>query len=299
MKPNVNHHHPPPPVVYPEDDEDANSLDGHGGNSDFEDDEFFQQERPNSRLSVHNNNNDFHSNHKLRRPHYKQTKQSNKTSTYDDYRFLDEQQQQQQHPQQSLSSPNKSKQSTRSTHKEFPQPTFNRIGSSNPNQSATNRLKSGSKSSSTESIPTLDLTVAGQKVFRKHPQQQIDVYLPPTNSMRPPSGRLKPLNSAKSSSSYTDDLSPTSSKTLEDVTNNVKQIHSAASSATTTKTHLYKKKLAPLSNGSDMFTKKPAYRSSIDQPSYLIDDLPSDKSEETSTSVTNTTRDMKPSVQWK
>jgi hypothetical protein len=95
--------------------------------------------------------------------------------------------------------------------------------------------------------------------------------------MRPPSGRLKPISSAKSTSSYTDELSPMSPKALEDVTNNGKQISSLPA-----KTHLYKKKLAPLTNSNDIMSKKIAYRSSIEQQPYMIDDAPSDRSEETS-----------------
>ena len=267
-----------------DDEDDANSLEGHRSGSDIDDDQLLRPERPNSRLSLHNNDDHFQpqSNSRLRRPHYKQAKQSKRNPTYDDFRFLDEQQQQQQ---QQLS-PNKPKQSIRSANnKEFPQPSTNRIGSGSGNQTASHRLKSGSKSSSTESIPALDLTVAGQKVFRT--KQQADSYmshsLPSTNAARPPSGRLKPINSAKSSSSYTEKFSQTSSKTLEDVTNNVKQ-----SPTTSTKTHLYKKKLAPLANGNnDPMSKKYSYRPSIDQPPYLIDDLPSDRSEDTTVSTSN------------
>jgi hypothetical protein len=97
--------------------------------------------------------------------------------------------------------------------------------------------------------------------------------------MRPPSGRLKPINSAKSTSSYTDEFSSMSSKTLEDVTNNVKRISSPSSP---TKTHLFKKKLAPLTNSNDILNKKVSHRSSIEQQPYFIDDVPSDRSEETS-----------------
>jgi hypothetical protein len=276
------HHHVVMTATYSEDDDDddeVNSLQGHGSESDF-DDQFPRHERPSSRLSLHNTDEHFQqqSNNKLHRPHYTQAKQSNRNPTYDDYRFLDEQQQ--------LSSPpNKSKQQIRSTiNKELPQSSSNRIGSGSGNQSASNRLKSSSKSSSTESIPTLDLTVAGQKVFRT--KQQADTYLtnslPSTNSMRPPSGRLKPISSAKSTSSYTDDLSSISTKTLEDVTNNVKQ-----SPSLSTKTHLYKKKLAPLINGNDAIGKKYSYRPSIDQQQYIVDDVPSDRSEETSPGTSN------------
>ncbi len=291
---NHRHHHVIMTATFSEDDDDdnnnngdANSLEGHRSESDFDDDQLLIPERPNSRLSLHND--DYYqqqqqTNSRLRRPHYKQAKQSNKNPTYDDYRFLEEQQQQQQQQQQPQLSPNKSKQQIRSTNnKEFPQTSPNRIGSGSGNQSTSTRLKSGSKSSSTESIPTLDLTVAGQKVFRT--KQQADTYLtnslPPANALRPPSGRLKPISSAKSSSSYTDELSQMSTKTLEDVTNNVKQ------SPSTTKTHLYKKKLAPLTNGNEAISKKYSYRPSIDQPPYIVDDVPSDRSEETTASTSN------------
>jgi hypothetical protein len=260
-----------------DDNEEHNSLEGHGGQSDFDDDDQSpSHERPNSRLSVRDNDDRVQqqSNATLRRPHHKQAKQVNRHSMYDDYRFLDEQQQQQQ---QQPASFIKSKHQNRSTtNKEFPLPSPNRIGSSSGNQSATNRLKSGSKSSSNESMPALDLTVAGQKLFRT--KQQVDTYhtnsLPPASTIRPPSGRLKPINSAKSTSSYTDELSSTSSKTLEDVTNNVKQ--------TSPKAHLYKKRLAPLINSNDIINKRISYRSSIEQQSYTVDDVPSDRSEETS-----------------
>ncbi|CAF1681828.1 unnamed protein product [Rotaria magnacalcarata] len=96
-------------------------------------------------------------------------------------------------------------------------------------------------------------------------------------SMRPPSGRLKPISSAKSTSSYTDELSSMSNKALEDVTNNIKQ-----ASPLIPKTHLYKKKLAPLVNSNDIMNKKNSYRSSIDQQPCTVDDVPSDRSEETS-----------------
>jgi hypothetical protein len=282
------HHHVVITATHSDGDEDdeQNSLEGHGGQSDFDEDQSPRPERPNSRLSLRNNDDRMQqqqqqqqqqaSNVALRRPHYKQTKHVNRHSMYDDYRFLDEQQQQQQHP----SSFVKSKHQNRSTmNKEFPQPSTNRIGSGSGPQSATNRLKSGSKSSSSESIPTLDLTVAGQKVFRT--KQQADTYLsnslPPASNMRPPSGRLKPISSAKSTSSYTDEFSPLPTKTLEDVTNNVKQ-----TSSSSPKTHLYKKKLAPLTNSNDIMNKRNSYRSSIEQQPYLIDDAPSDRSEETS-----------------
>ena len=199
-------------------------------------------------------------------------KHNNRHSMYSDYRFLDDQQRQ-------STSPLKSKNPNRSaTVKEFPIPSTNRIGSGSGNQSATNRLKSGSKSSSNEFIPTLDLTVAGQKVFRS--KQQTDAYLsntlPSATTMRPPSGRLKPISSAKSSSSFTDDLPSTTSKTLEDVTNSGKSMPSLP-----IKTHLYKKKLAPLTNNNEVLNKKYAYRSSIESPSYVNEDPVSDRSEET------------------
>jgi hypothetical protein len=270
-----------------DEDDEKNSLEGHGGLSDFdEDDQSSRPERPNSRLALRPNDDRIpqqqqqqQSNVNLRRSHYKQAKHVNRHSMYDDLRFIEEQQQQQQ--QQQPSSFIKSKQQNRpTTHKEFSHSSSNRVGSgSGGNQSATNRLKSGSKSSTTETIPALDLTVAGQKVFRT--KQQADTHLsnslPPTNAMRPPSGRLKPISSAKSTSSYTDELSPMSPKALEDVTNNGKQISSLPA-----KTHLYKKKLAPLTNSNDIMSKKIAYRSSIEQQPYMIDDAPSDRSEETS-----------------
>ncbi|CAF0736386.1 unnamed protein product [Didymodactylos carnosus] len=187
---------------------------------------------------------------------------NNRHSMYDDYRFLDEPVPQQQirvlSPQPLKSSPSKQR-------KEFPTPVSNRIGSGG-NQSnsgtshlqhiasATNRLKSGSKSSSTESIPTLDLTVAGQKVFRtkNNNEQYLGNSLPSTNALRPPSGRLKPLNTQsndkRTNSNYNFDDTP---HTLDDVTNNTspaKYVHSPTNSAhsSSTKTHLYKKKLTPL-----------------------------------------------------
>lgn len=276
-KPPSNHH----PISMPsEDEDDANSLEGHRSESDDDDDQFMQPERPNSRLSLHNTDDHLaqQSINRLHRPHYKQVKQANRNPTYDDYRSLEEQ--------------NKSKQTIRSSL----QPTSNRIGSGSGNQVVSNRLKSGSKSSSTESIPTLDLTVAGQKVFRS--KQPIESYLinslPSTNAMRPPSGRLKPISSAKSTSSYTDDYSQVSSKTLEDVTNNnVKQ----SSTSSITKTHLYKKRLAPLTNGIDALSKKYSYRPSIDQSQYIVDDILSDRSEETTASTSQGTNrgDMKSS----
>jgi hypothetical protein len=70
-----------------------------------------------------------------------------------------------------------------------------------------------------------------------------------------------------------------SHQTLEDVTNNVKQI---SSPSLPQKTHLYKKKLAPLTNSNDIMNKKISYRSTIEQQPYVIDDVPSDRSEETS-----------------
>ncbi|CAF1449584.1 unnamed protein product [Adineta ricciae] len=262
-KPQVNH-------VYSEDDDDdddeGNSLEGHNSEDEHS---FRQYERPNSRLSLRHN--DDRSNGTTRRPVYKPGKQSNKDFAHDDYRAFDDQIQ--------SAFTNVSKQSARSpNNKDFLQPSVNRIGSSNGNQSLTNRLKSGSKSSSVESIPTLDLTVAGQKVFRKKQQPPGETYfsasLSSTNSTRPPSGRLKPIHSAKSSSSYTDEYSTSlSTKTLEDVTNNTKQ--------SPTKSHLYKKKLAPLTNGIDGMNKKYSYRPVPEQFQY-VDDISSDKSEETS-----------------
>lgn len=272
-----------------DEDDEPNSLEGHGGQSDLDDDDQSPRlSRPDSRLSIRNSDvrmqqlHQQQSNTNFRRPRYKLTKHGNRHSMYDDYRFLDEQQQQQQHsqPQQSLTSSARSKQQNRSAvNREFPHPSSNRVGSGSGNQSATNRLKSGSKSSSNESIPALDLTVAGQKVFRT--RQQADLYLssslPPSNSMRPPSGRLKPISSAKSTSSYNDDLSSLSAKALEDVTNNIRQ-----SSSLPPKTHLYKKKLAPLNNSNEIMNKRNSYRSSIDQQSYVVEDAPSDRSEDTS-----------------
>jgi hypothetical protein len=267
-------------------DDEQNSLEGHGGQSDFDDDEQSPiLERPNSRLALRNIEDRMQpqqqTNVNLRRPHHKQAKNVNRHSMYDDFHFLDEQLQQQQQQQQPSSFIKSKQQNRPTTNKEFSRPSSNRIGSSSGNQSATNRLKSSSRSISTESIPVLDLTVAGQKVFRT--KQQADAFLsnslPPANSMRPPSGRLKPINSAKSTSSYTDEFSSMSSKTLEDVTNNVKRISSPSSP---TKTHLFKKKLAPLTNSNDILNKKVSHRSSIEQQPYFIDDVPSDRSEETS-----------------
>ena len=264
-----------------DDDEEQNSLDGHGGQSDFDDaDPSLRSERPDSRLGIRSTDDRIQpqqSNVNLRRPQHKQAKPVNRHSMYDDFHFLDEQLQQQQ-----STSPMKPKHHNRpTTHKEFPRPSSNRVGSGSGNQSATNRLKSGSKSISTESIPVLDLTVAGQKVFRtrQHSDSPLSNSLPPSNAMRPPSGRLKPISSAKSTSSYTDDFSSVSSKTLEDVTNNVKQI---SSPSLPQRTHLYKKKLAPLNNSNDLMNKKFSYRSNIEQQGYIIDDVPSDRSEETS-----------------
>ncbi len=284
-KPKRNHHRHVVITSVHSDDDEPNSLEGYAGHSDFEDDDQSQSPRPSrptSRLSSRHSDDRLQqqqqqqqSNASLRRPNYKQAKHLSRQSIYDDYHFLEEQQQQQQ-----PSSFPKSKHRNRSAgSKEFPNPSSNRLGSGSGNQSATNRLKSGSKSSSNESIPTLDLTVAGQKVFRT--KQQADIYqsnpLPPSSTMRPPSGRLKPISSAKSTSSYTDELSSVSTKTLEDVTNNVKQTSSLPA-----RTHLYKKKLAPLINSNDIMNKKHSCRSSIEQQPYMIDDVPSDRSEETS-----------------
>ena len=172
-----------------DEDDEPNSLEGHGGQSDFEDDDQSPRfSRPDSRLSIRNSDYRLHqqqqqqqqqSNFNFRRSHYKHAKNSHRQSLYDDYRFLDEQQQQ-------FSPFVKSKHHHRATtNKDFPYPSSNRIGSGSGNQSATNRLKSGSKSSSNESIPTLDLTVAGQKVFRT--KQSSDMYvsntLPSAGSM--------------------------------------------------------------------------------------------------------------------
>jgi len=285
-KPQRTHHHHVVITSVHSDDDEPNSLEGYAGHSDFEDDDQSpspRPSRPRSRLSSRNSDDRLQqqqqqSNASLRRPHYKQAKHLSRQSIYDDYRFLEEQQQPQPPP--PPSSFTKSKHRNRSAGtKEFPNPSSSRLGSGSGNQSATNRLKSGSKSSSNESIPTLDLTVAGQKVFRT--KQQADIYqsnpLPPSSTKRPPSGRLKPISSAKSTSSYTDELSSVSPKTLEDVTNNVKQ-----TSSLPPRTHLYKKKLAPLINSNDIMNKKHSSRSSIEQQPYMIDDVPSDRSEETS-----------------
>ncbi|CAF0842149.1 unnamed protein product [Adineta steineri] len=271
------------------DGDEPNGFEDYAGHSDFEDDDGRPTSprfsRPSSRLSsrigddrlLQQQQHQQQSNVNSHRPH-KQAKHTSRHSIYDDYRFLEEQQQQQQH--QPLSSARSKQRNRSANNKEFPYPSSSRLGSGGGgNQSATNRLKSGSKSSSNESIPTLDLTVAGQKLFRT--KQQADTYLSnpslPPNNMRPPSGRLKPISSAKSTSSYTDELSSISPKTLEDVTNNMKQ-----TSILPSKTHLYKKKLAPLNNSNDMMNKKNSHRSSIEQQSYIIDDVPSDRSEETS-----------------
>ncbi len=125
-KPN-HRHHLVMTATYSDDDDsgEGDSLKGHGNESDFDDDQVPTYERPTSRLSVHNDTEDHfpqQSNSRLRRPHNKQAKQSNRNSAYDDFRFLDEQQQQ--------ASPTKSKQHPRSTtNKEFPQPSSNRVGS--------------------------------------------------------------------------------------------------------------------------------------------------------------------------
>ena len=264
-----------------DDDDEPNSLEGHGGQSDQEENQSPRQERPSSRLSLRYNDDGLPttSNVVLRRPQHKQTKRGNRHSMYDDYRPLDEEQQRH------ASALIKSKASAHPlNNRDFPTPSSNRLGSGSGNQSATNRLRSGSKSSSNESIPALDLTVAGQKVFRT--KVLTDAHqsssIPSANAMRPPSGRLKPINSAKSSSSYTEEISSVSAKTLEDVTNNGKAISSSP-----TKTHLYKKKLAPLTNSNnELLTKRISYRSSIESPSYVVDDVPSDRSEE-STSATS------------
>lgn len=258
-----------------DDDDDPNSLEGHGGHSDLEDNQSSRHERPNSRLSIRHIDDQYSptATVNLRRPHHKTSKHANRHSMYDDYRVLDEQQRQ-------PTSPLRSKHSNRSaTVRDFPNPSTNRVGSGSGNQSATVRLKSSSKSSSSDLTPTLDLTVAGQKVFPV--KQQLDFHMansmPLPTTARPPSGRLKPISSAKSSSSFIDDLSTTSSKTLEDVTNNSKQL-----SPTPTRTHLYKKKLAPLNINNELLNKKNSYRSTIESPSYIVDDGQSDRSEETS-----------------
>ena len=267
-----------------DDDDDQNSLEGHGGQSDLEENQSPRQERPSSRLSLRYSEDGLpaSSNVTLRRPQHKQAKRGNRHSMYDDYRPLEEEQQQQQRHASALIKPKPSAHPPNT--RDFPNPSSNRLGSGSGNQSATNRLRSGSKSSSNESIPALDLTVAGQKVFRTkilsdaHQSNSI----PSANAMRPPSGRLKPISSAKSTSSYTEDVSSVSSKTLEDVTNNGKAISSSP-----TKTHLYKKKLAPLTNSNnELLNKRISYRSSIESPSYVVDDVPSDRSEE-STSATS------------
>ncbi|CAF1405038.1 unnamed protein product, partial [Didymodactylos carnosus] len=235
-----------------------------------------EHERPTSRLSVRNGDEKIiisptfnsvtrrNKQSNLNSNNNNNNNSNNRHSMYDDYRFLDESVIQQQSrvlsPQQLKTSPSKQR-------KEFPAPVSNRIGSGG-NQaiggslylqhltSATNRLKSGSKSSSTESIPTLDLTVAGQKVFRtkNNTEQYLSNSLPSTNTLRPPSGRLKPLNTQTNdkriNSKYNIDDSP---RTLEDVTNNTssaKYVHSPTNSAhsSSSKSHLYKKKLAPLNS---------------------------------------------------
>ena len=280
------------PIYYPDDDEQPNSLEGHGGQSDSDnDDDELRPQRPDSRLSLRHDDDDrFHqhaqptSNARLRRPHHNQDRQTNRNSMYDDYRFLDESQPQ------PLSSSGRSKQTVRSAiNKDLPQPSLNRTGSGGSlNQGTAHRLKSSPKSSSTESIPTLDLTVAGQKLFRtKH--QTSDGYLsnslPMSNSMRPPTGRLKPIGSAKSTSSYTDELPSLFTKTLEDVTNNGKM--PSPSSSSPNKAHLYKKKLAPIVNGNDLLNKKHSSRSMFDHQQSHVDDVRSDRSEETSTGTSN------------
>jgi hypothetical protein len=300
---NHRHHHVVITSAHSDDDE-PNSLDGYAGHSDFDDENEGEQSqsprfsRPSSRLSSRHSDDRLQlqlqqqqqqSNAMLRRPHYKQSKQANRQSIYDDYRFLEEQQQQQQ---QASASARARRRNRSASTKEFPQPSSNRLGSGNGNQPTTSRLKSGSRLGSNESIPSLDLTVAGQKVFRN--KQQTDAYpvnasLPPSG-IRPPSGRLKPISSAKSTSSYNDDLSPMSPRALEDVTNNVKP-----NSALPTKTHLYKKRLAPLTNSNDSTNKKHAHRLPMDQQAYAIDDVPSDRSEETSGGTSAGGRDIRSS----
>ena len=293
-----DHHRDNRPIYYPDDDEEPNSLEGHGGQSDSDNDDVLRPERPDSRLSLrHDDDERFHhhqqqqqqqqtSNARLHRPHHRQGKQTNRNSMYDDYRFLDEQQPP------ALPSSGRSKQTMRSAiNKELPQPILNRAGSGGSLNQATvaaHRLKSSSKSSSTESIPTLDLTVAGQKLFRtKHQTSDgfLSNSLPMSNGMRPPTGRLKPIGSAKSSSSYTDELPSLSTKTLEDVTNNGKA--SSPSSSSPNKAHLYKKKLAPIVNGNDLLNKKHSSRPMLDHQQSHVDDVRSDRSEETSTGTSN------------
>jgi hypothetical protein len=257
-----------------QDIDDVNSLEGHGGYSDQEEYPPTRSDRPNSRLGLRQQEESPAASIQptLRRPQNKATKQMNRHSMYDDYRFLDEHSK-------LPSSPSKSKQQNRPfSTKEFPNPSINRIGSGSGNQSSSSRLKSGSKSSSSESIPTLDLTVAGQKVFRNRHQSDghAGISLSGTTAIRPPSGRLKPISSAKSNSSLTDDLSSLSNRTLEDVTNNSKSLSSLPP-----KTHLYKKKLAPLQNNNEVLSKKIALRSSVEiPPPYAADEVLSDRSEE-------------------
>ncbi|CAF1139050.1 unnamed protein product [Adineta steineri] len=272
---NPNHHFIPANSSHSDeedDDDGGNSLQGHNSEDDNSN---RQHEQSNSHRFLRHNDNRFQqqqqSNTTFHRPHYKKSKQSNKNLAYDDYRPFDEQQQQ------PSAFTSVSKQPIRSAiSKDFLQPSLNRIGSSNGNQSISNRLKSGSKSSSTESIPALDLTVAGQKVFRTK-QSISDIFvsnsLPNSNQMRPPSGRLKPIHSAKSTSSVTDEYSSNSTKTLEDVTNNSKQ--------SLNKAFLHKKKLTPLINGTDTMNKKSSLHTAMDHPQY-VEDITSDRSEETS-----------------
>ncbi|CAF1084458.1 unnamed protein product [Adineta ricciae] len=294
-----HHHHVIITSVHSDGDE-PNSLEGYAGQSDFDDDNDDEQwqsswpSRPTSRLSSRHHEDRLQqqqpqSNTTFRRPHYKQSKRVNRPSIHDEYRYIEEEQQQP--PQQAVTSARTRQRNRSAATKDFPQPSSARLGSGNSNPPGTSRLKSGSKTGSNETNPTLDLTVAGQKVFRN--RQQMDTYysqqsIPPSN-MRPPSGRLKPISSAKSTSSYTDELfSPMSPKTLEDVTNNIKP-----TSALPTRSHLYKKRLAPLTNSNELVNKKHATRSSMEQPTYTVDDVPSDRSEETSGGTSASGRDIR------
>jgi hypothetical protein len=266
-----------------DDDDGANSLDGHGDGSDLDENQSMRQERPNSRLSVHHSNDPVpvsFSAH-LRRPQYKTSRQANRHSMYDDYQYLDEQQ----HASGSTLT-TKSKQHARSVStKELGNLAGNRISSGNGSQLINDRLKSSSKSNSNESIPALDLTVAGQKLFRT--KQRADGSLsfsqPTANIVRPPSGRLKPISSAKSTSSYSEELSSTSTRTLDDVTNNGKLV-----ALPQPKTQLYKKKLVPLINSNENVNRKGSVRSTIVSASSMIDDAAlSDRSEDNNSGSSN------------
>ena len=251
-------------------DEQGNSLEVHDYESDFDDDALPRPERPESRLSVHDPYDQIQANPSavvLRRPHHKAARHAHRHTTYDDNRYVDEQQE--------LPSPfSKSKSHGRSAAgRKIANLSSNRVDSGSHYQTTTTRIKS----SSTESIPTLDLMVAGQKVFRtkQHTETYLINALPASNVMRPPSGRLQPISSAKSTSSYTDELSSTSNKTLEDVTNNVKP-----SSSFPPKAHLYKKKLAPLLNSNDLRNGKLSHRSSMDPSSLTVDGVFSNRSDD-------------------